>query len=179
MAQKNNDDKAFLLFSLAVKCALTSSELSSLNAEYIVIDAKDRLCIQFPVKNKTSRIIRLPDDISSLLNKYIDDNRIFEGAVFLNNRNTRLKVRDAQRILNRYIEEGIKDNTISHHFTFQDMRHAAFSYMLQGGATEAEVAQYGGITTKWLPRYRQVMNFSDESNTADYSIIQIKPRNKK
>jgi integrase len=177
LARENNDNKAFLLFALVIKCALTSSELSSMNVEHIVLDSKERLCIQFPVKNKTSRIIRLPDDIGSLLNEYIDNNHIFEGPVFLNSRRTRLKVRDAQRILNRYIEDGIKQKKIFRHFTFQDMRHAAFGYMLKGGATEAEVAEYGGITTKWLPRYRQLIHSEDGTDTADYSIIQIKAKN--
>lgn len=29
----------------------------------------------------------------------------------------------------------------------QDMRHCAFKYMLSGGASEDDVAKYGGITT--------------------------------
>lgn len=176
LAHQAGDAKAFLIFSLVIKCGLTSSEISNLNIEYIVLDMNERFCIQFPTKKKTSRIIRLPDDISRLLNTYIDGNGIFEGPVFLNKRNTRLKVRDAERILNSYIEQGQQNHTISHHFTFQDMRHAAFKYMLSGGASEAEVARYGGITTKWMSRYRQVIHTNDALNSADYSIIQITPK---
>ena len=175
MSYQKKDDKAFLIFSLVMKCGLTSSEISNLNVEHIVLDTKEQFCIQFPVKNKTSRIIRLPEDISELLNKYIDRHNLYEGAVFLNQRNTRLKVRDAQRILNQYIELGMNEGSIDKHFTFQDMRHAAFKYMLSGGASEEEVAKYCGITTKWLPRYRQLIHSGDELDGASYSILQIQP----
>lgn len=176
LAHEAGDEKAFLIFSLAVKCGLTSSEISMLDIEYIVLDMQERFCIQFPEKKKTRRIIRLPQDISSLLNAYIDNNGISEGAVFLNQRATRLKVRDAERILNKYIEQGIEKNKIFHHFTFQDMRHTAFKYMLSGGASEDEVARYGGITAKWISRYRRIVHDRDALDTADYSIIKITPK---
>lgn len=176
IAYQKSDDKAFLLFALVMKCGLTSSELSKLNVENIVLDANEQFCIQFPVKNKTSRIIRLPEDISLLLDKYIDEHGLYEGAIFLNQRNTRLKVRDAQRILNHYIELGQNTGRIHKHFTFQDMRHAAFKYMLSGGASEEEVAGYAGITTKWMSRYRQLIQSGSEQNGVSYSVLQICPK---
>ena len=131
-----DDDTAFLVFSLAVKCGLTSSEISKLDVEHIVIDVQERFCIQFPPSRKTSRIIRLPKDINDLLQTYIEKYNRIEGAVFYNKHQTRLKVRDAQRILNHYIELGMECQKIHKHFTFQDLRHSAFKYMLAGGASE-------------------------------------------
>lgn len=123
LAADADDDTAFLVFSLAVKCGLTSSEISKLDVEHIVIDVQERFCIQFPPSRKTSRIIRLPKDINDLLQTYIEKYNRIEGAVFYNKHQTRLKVRDAQRILNRYIELGMECQKIHKHFTFQDLRH--------------------------------------------------------
>ena len=71
--------------SLAVKCGLTSSEISKLDVEHIVIDVQERFCIQFPPSRKTSRIIRLPKDINDLLQTYIEKYNRIEGAVFITN----------------------------------------------------------------------------------------------
>ena len=79
-----DDDTAFLVFSLSVKCGLTSSEISKLDVEHIVIDVQERFCIQFPPSRKTSRIIRLPKDINDLLQTYIEKYNRIEGAVFYN-----------------------------------------------------------------------------------------------
>lgn len=173
-----NDDQAFLLFSLVIKCGLKSSEISKLDIDYLAIDANDNFCIAFPGKTKLSRIIKLPDDISNLLNSYIDKNKITDGPVFINKRNNRLKVRDAERILNKYIEEGINKKKISKHFTLQSMRHAAFKYMLQGNASEEDVANYCGITTKWMSRYKRVVSTTQEFTAGDYSVIKITKNDK-
>lgn len=174
LAKDNLDSKAFLIFSLVITCGLTSNELSCLNIEYLVKDHKNNLCIQFPSKKKQTRIIKLPPEIAELMNHYIITNEIYEGPVFINKRKTRMKIRDAERILNKYINLGITQNCIQKHFTMQTLRHAAFSYMLKGGASEEEVAKYGGITTKWMSRYRQVTTQDTDRQAIDYSIISIK-----
>ncbi len=173
-ASVNNDDKAFLLFSLVIKCGLKTSEVCKLDVEFIAIDTNDNFCLSFPCKGKLSRIIKLPDDISSLINSYIDTHKIISGPIFLNRRKNRMKIRDAERLLNKYIDEGIKENVISDKFTLQAMRHAAFKYMLKGGASDDDVAGYCGITTKWMSRYKNVVSSSSELTACDYSIISIK-----
>lgn len=70
---------------------------------------------------------------------------------FIIKHQTRLKVRDAQRILNRYIELGMECQKIHKHFTFQDLRHSAFKYMLAGGASEDEAAAYGASQQNGCP----------------------------
>lgn len=173
MANEADDDKAFIIFSLVVKCGLTSSEICSLNLEYIETDPEEFLYIHFPAKNRTARTIKLPHDVGKLLNQYIEKHEIFNGAIFINKRKNRLKIRDAERLLNKYIERGIEEKKIEKRFTLQMMRHAAFKYMLKGGASEDQVARYGGITTKWMSRYRQVAASEITSEAVDYSIINI------
>lgn len=177
LAKSSHDDKAFLIFSLVIKCGLTSNELSSLNIEYIVQDHQENICIQFPPKRRQTRIIKLPAEVAELLNQYVDQMGIYEGPVFINKRKTRMKIRDAERILNKYIDLGIEQKSIKKHFTMQTLRHAAFSYMLKGGASPEAVAKYGGITTKWMSRYRKVTTFETEDQAIDYSIISINTRN--
>ena len=172
-AKDAGDNTAFLLFSLVIKCGLTSSEISNLDAESLVIDMNHSFCIQFPSRNGLSRIIKLPDDVCELLMAYIDSYHIFKGPLFLNKRGNRMKVRDAERLLKKYVQAGIQKNTIEKPFTLQSMRHAAFKYMLMGGADEKETARYGGITDKWMFRYRRVTRTNLELNAADFSIIRI------
>lgn len=174
-AAEAKDDTAFLIFSLVIKCGLTSSEISNLDADALVIDMNDAFCIQFPSRKGLSRIIKLPDDICRLLITYIDSHQIFTGPLFLNKRKNRMKVRDAERLLKKYIENGMHNNDIKKPFTLQSMRHAALKYMLMGGASEKDTARYGGITKKWMSRYRRVTNTNLELNAADLSIIRIYP----
>ncbi len=167
--KQSNDNMFFLIISLVTKCGLTSSEVCGLCYEYIVFDTKDNICIKFPAKRKVSRIIKLPDDIAQLLVRYIEGKEIIAGPLFFNKHNTQLKVRDAERHLLNYIKEC---NIPS--FTLQQLRHAAVKYMLMGGATEENVAKYCGITTKWMTRYKQVVDSTNVSQTADLSIITVK-----
>lgn len=176
LSQSKSDDTAFLLFSLVMKCGLTTGEICSLNMDYIEIDSEQNLYIHFPAKGRNTRTIKLPKDITELMTKYIDDHDIFDGAILLNKRKNRLTLRDAERILIRYLNLGEQEDLIHKRFTLQMMRHAAFKYMLKGGASEEEVAKYGGITTKWMSRYRQVSATEITSDAIDYSIISINKR---
>ena len=102
-----DDKKAFLIFSLAVKCALTNSEICKLNMEYIVLDkTSNSICINYPAnsRNNIARTIKegkniilnnvesniektFTDQIKSVeyTNKYINnwrnyyENKNFEG----------------------------------------------------------------------------------------------------
>ncbi len=172
--KKTGDESSYLIFALVIKCGLTSSEVCNLNYEYLVFDSKDHLCISFPAKKRISRIIRIPSDISKLIINYINNNSINAGPLFFNKHNTQLKVRDAERILKKYIEECMQHCSVMSTFTLQQMRHAALKYMLQGGASEENVAKYCGITTKWMSRYKRIVEDSAVITTADMSVISIK-----
>ena len=65
--------------------------------EYIALDkSSDTLCINYPPnsRNNIARTIKVPDDVARLLDKYIYDNDIKEGPIFINRRKTRMKLRD-------------------------------------------------------------------------------------
>lgn len=174
--KENKDEKAFLIFSLAVKCALTNSEICKLNIEYIVLDkVSNTICINYPPdsRNKISRIIKVPDDVATLLDRYIYANKITEGAVFINKRKTRMKLRDSERLIEKYCKICLENKTINKKYTLQALRHAGISYMLAGGAPKNAVADYAGITGRWLTRYDRIITSNTYNQAVNYSIIKI------
>lgn len=173
-ALDNNDNKAFLIFSLVIKMGLTNQEICSLDKEFICRDSDNNLCFNMPPKNHIRRFICIPEDIAGLLDTYIKANNIQSGAIFLNMRKTRIKMRDTERMLALYTERLVKQRQLRRHYTMQTLRHAAISYMLLGGATKEETAAYTGVTGKWMNRYDKIVPKDIISSAGNYNIISIK-----
>lgn len=172
-ALENNDNKAFLIFSFVIKMGLTNQEICSLNREFICRDKEGHLCFNMPPKNHVSRFLIIPDDLGKLLDTYIEDENIQSGAIFLNLRKNRIKMRDTERLLASYTEELVKARKLRKHYTMQTLRHAAISYMLIGGASKDEVAAYTGVTGKWMNRYDKIIADNVINAAANYNIINI------
>ena len=168
-----NDNKAFLIFSLVIKMGLTNQEICSLNKEFICRDSKGHLCFNMPPKNHISRFLIIPDDIGTLLDTYIEAENIQSGAIFLNLRKNRIKMRDTERLLASYTEKLVKSRKLRKHYTMQTLRHAAISYMLIGGASKDEVAAYTGVTGKWMNRYDRIIASDVINAAANYNVINI------
>lgn len=172
-ALENNDNKAFLIFSFVIKMGLTNQEICSLNREFICRDKEGHLCFNMPPKNHVSRFLIIPDDLGKLLDTYIEAENIHSGAIFLNLRKNRIKMRDTERLLASYTEELVKARKLRKHYTMQTLRHAAISYMLIGGASRDEVAAYTGVTGKWMNRYDKIIADNVINAAANYNIINI------
>lgn len=170
-----NDNKAFLIFSLVIKMGLTNQEICSLNREFICMDKEGHLCFNMPPKNHISRFLIIPDDIGTLLDTYIEAENIQTGAIFLNIRKNRIKMRDTERLLASYTEKLVKARKLRKHYTMQTLRHAAISYMLIGGASKDEAAAYTGVTGKWMNRYDKIIADNVINKAADYNVININP----
>ena len=171
-----DDKKAFLIFSLAVKCALTNSEICKLNMEYIVLDkTSNSICINYPAnsRNNIARTIKIPDDVAKLLDEYIYENNIKEGPVFINKRKNRMQLRDSERLIEKYCKICLDNNKIRNKYTLQALRHAGLSYMLAGGAPKDAVANYAGITGRWMTRYDRIITSKTYNQAVNYSIITI------
>lgn len=168
-----NDNKAFLIFSLVIKMGLTNQEICSLNKEFICRDSEGHLCFNMPPKNHISRFLVIPDDLGILLDTYIDAENIQSGAIFLNIRKNRIKMRDTERLLASYTEKLVKSRKLRKHYTMQTLRHAAISYMLMGGASKDEVAAYTGVTGKWMNRYDRIIASDVINVAANYNVINI------
>lgn len=172
-ALDNNDNKAFLIFSLVIKMGLTNQEICSLNREFICRDKEGHLCFNMPPKNHVSRFLIIPDDLAVLLDTYLEAENIQSGAIFLNIRKNRIKMRDTERLLASYTEKLVKARKLRKHYTMQTLRHAAISYMLIGGASKDEVAVYTGVTGKWMNRYDRIIADNIINKAANYNIINI------
>ena len=172
-ALENNDNKAFLIFSFVIKMGLTNQEICSLNREFICRDKEGHLCFNMPPKNHVSRFLIIPDDLGKLLDTYIEAENIQSGAIFLNLRKNRIKMRDTERLLASYTEKLVKARKLRKHYTMQTLRHAAISYMLIGGASKDEVAAYTGVTGKWMNRYDKIIADNVINAAANYNIINI------
>ncbi len=172
-AMNNNDNKAFLIFSLVIKMGLTNQEICRLNREFICRDKEGHLCLNMPPKNHISRFLIIPDDLASLLDTYIEAENIQNGAIFLNIRKNRIKMRDTERLLASYTEKLVKARKLRKHYTMQTLRHAAISYMLIGGASKDEVAAYTGVTGKWMNRYDKIIADNIINTAANYNVINI------
>lgn len=172
-ALESNDNKAFLIFSFVIKMGLTNQEICSLNKEFICRDKEGHLCFNMPPKNHVSRFLIIPDDLGTLLDTYIEAENIQSGAIFLNLRKNRIKMRDTERLLASYTEELVKARKLRKHYTMQTLRHAAISYMLIGGASKDEVAAYTGVTGKWMNRYDKIIADNVINAAANYNIINI------
>ena len=174
-ALEANDNKAFLIFSLVIKMGLTNQEICSLDREFICRDKAGHLCFNMPPKNHISRFLIIPDDLGTLLDTYIEAENIQSGAIFLNIRKNRIKMRDTERLLASYTDELVKAKKLRKHYTMQTLRHAAISYMLIGGASKDEVAAYTGVTGKWMNRYDKIIADNVINVAANYNIININP----
>lgn len=174
-ALEANDNKAFLIFSLVIKMGLTNQEICSLDREFICRNKAGHLCFNMPPKNHISRFLIIPDDLGTLLDTYIEAENIQSGAIFLNIRKNRIKMRDTERLLASYTDELVKTKKLRKHYTMQTLRHAAISYMLIGGASKDEVAAYTGVTGKWMNRYDKIIADNVINVAANYNIININP----
>lgn len=192
--RKEKDLTALLIFLLGIKCGLTSKEISQIKRSHIFEEAGNNLCIKITktVANTrrttpatTVRIARLPKDISKLLDAFLSSNDNFNihcydtcndtlsPYIFTNKHGTNMKVRDIERLIKKYMDLAMEKKIINKTFTMQDLRHAAFVYMLKGGAGKEKVADYGGISTKWMSRYDKIVTSKTFDQAIDYSIIKI------
>lgn len=161
------NDMLFLILSLIIKCSLTVSQICNLKPSQIALDGANRGCIAF-TNGKKTRFVKLPVDIMDLLVSYTNSYGV-NNFLFYNKHKKPLRPRTLESLFQLYLtKSGIKKA-----FTLQDIRNASIIYMLQGGASQSAVADYVGVSGRWMFRYNQVI---DELNNApcDYLNFNIK-----
>ena len=93
--------------------------------------------------------------------------------VFINKRKNRMQLRDSERLIEKYCKICLDNNKIRNKYTLQALRHAGLSYMLAGGAPKDAVANYAGITGRWMTRYDRIITSKTYNQAVNYSIITI------
>ena len=75
--------------------------------------------------------------------------------------------------IEKYCKICLDNNKIRNKYTLQALRHAGLSYMLAGGAPKDAVANYAGITGRWMTRYDRIITSKTYNQAVNYSIITI------
>ena len=161
-----NDEMIYLIFSLVIRCALTPNEICSINAEMINTDADGRAFLSLKKKNGHSRHIKIPPDVFGLLITYVEHINVTSGPIFFCRHGNVLQYPQ----LNNYTKAIIK--TTGYTYTLKDIRNASIAYMLFGGAVPKDVADYAGISERWMYRYKYVLQTLDRA-PCDYQNFSI------
>ena len=170
-----NDYKAFTIFSLCLKLGLTNTEVCHLTMENVLLVDEKHLALSLNNNKRIRRILELDTDLSKILDKYLSDYEIAHGPLFYNNRNNQIKMRDTERLLQKYIDMVNTPKERIAPFTMQSLRHIAMIMLLKGNVSKENVAKFGGITTKWMNRYERIVNKNDVDINGRMSIISINP----
>lgn len=170
-----NDYRAFTIFSLCLKLSLTNTEVCHLTMENVLLVDEKHLALSLNNNKRIRRILELDTDLSKILDKYLSDYEIAHGPLFYNNRNNQIKMRDTERLLQKYIDMVNTPKERIAPFTMQSLRHIAMIMLLKGNVSKENVAKFGGITTKWMNRYERIVNKNDVDINGRMSIISINP----
>lgn len=170
-----NDYRAFTIFSLCLKLGLTNTEVCHLTMENVLLVDEKHLALSLNNNKRIRRILELDTDLSKILDKYLSDYEIAHGPLFYNNRNNQIKMRDTERLLQKYIDMVNTPKERIAPFTMQSLRHIAMIMLLKGNVSKENVAKFGGITTKWMNRYERIVNKNDVDINGRMSIISINP----
>lgn len=170
-----NDYRAFTIFSLCLKLGLTNTEVCHLTMENVLLVDEKHLALSLNNNKRIRRILELDIDLSKILDKYLSDYEIAHGPLFYNNRNNQIKMRDTERLLQKYIDMVNTPKERIAPFTMQSLRHIAMIMLLKGNVSKENVAKFGGITTKWMNRYERIVNKNDVDINGRMSIISINP----
>lgn len=166
-----NSPRDFLIFLLAGKCALSTSQICALKMTDLAMNEDGKLSGLTIRNGNYSHTILLPDDVLVALHRYLEIREPSE-QLFINKRHTKLKERDLQRLLKKYTSE-LRDVLCKKDFTISELKHAAVKYMRIGGATDEEIAKYtGAVTPGMFTRYNKVSD-EDMDKAVSYSVLSV------
>lgn len=148
----SSNDMLFLIVSLIIKSSLTVSQVCNLKPSQIVLDGADRGCIIFSNGKKT-RFVKIPSDVMDLLVSYANTNGV-NDYLFYNKHMRPLRPRTLETLFQSHISQ----SELQKDFTLQDIRNASIAYMLKGGASQSAVADYIGVSGRWMFRFNQVID---------------------
>lgn len=162
----------FLIFLLAGKCALSTSQICSLKMSDLAYDDDGELSGLTLRNGSYSHTILLTDDVMPALRNYLAT-KTPSDALFVNKAHKPIKPRDLQRLVKSYTTK-LNGFLCKKDFTIAELRHAAIKYMLMGGATDEEIAfSTGAATPGMYSRYNKVSR-DDMAKAVSYSILSVK-----
>ncbi len=164
MTACEEDEMLTVIFMFINRMGLSASEVCNLSQGKIRMDGASRYYIDFSDKLH-ERFVKIPGDVMDSFLKYFNPSTNPNVGVrdatplFLNKRKNRIQVRN----LEMYLASMVKKAGIKKHITLQDLRNAATARMLLNGAPADKVAEYTGISDRWIYRYNRVLHELDEA----------------
>jgi len=162
----NHNFSAFAALSLVLRCGLTCSEVCSLSKGNFIMDKKGNAGIVF--RGAQDRYIKLPADMITLLSALVDPTGDSDSPMFRSQKWGRPM---SHRSLERYLKETCEEAGVPG-FSLQQLRNLAIGIMLEGGASQNEVADYVGTGVEWIPRYDSCIPDLEHA-AVDFSHIRI------
>lgn len=165
LSRAAGDDELYLGLSLIYRCSLASGEVIGIRRNDFILDGNAMLLKI--TKRDFTRYIVVPDDIRTLINRYVSEHPASSYApLLLNKHGKELMIRAFQKRYEKITAECGIDCTMN------DIRNASITYMMTCGASGSETARYIGINERWMSRYKGA---ADKLNivTNDYSNIRV------
>lgn len=151
-----NNLQLYAIVQLVSIASLKTKEILELRLNNIIKDNNGRFGIVYNKKFGTD-FVKLPLTVYDALHNYIDKHRVqskgYEDYVFIDDLNLKpLTERNVQRRFKSACNKaGIGE------YTLADLRNSAGAYMISGGASKQDVADYLRYNTQWASRYDHVV----------------------
>lgn len=169
------DYRTLLAVSLALKCALTSSEILAISFDdFIMNDNNEKmLCVHNPNFPKP-RYIVLPVDLIKIIDLYYSSIKDIEKIRYNPGQKIFIKSNHkpiAYRMLSTNLKTACTEIGVS--ITFNGLRNMAVTYMIKNGASEEEMVSLTGLTPAFYKRYSPAVA-SISKTAVEYNCIYVR-----
>lgn len=162
LANALNDSRLFVAISLVLRCGLTTGELVEIKMKHFFCDSANHFGLTIG-NHEHKRFVKIPNDVMDIVRQHSFS---FEPDSYLLQNHKHEKM--SYRYLNRLYHKNVKNSL----FNLSDIRKAAITYMLVGGASPGDVAVYTGTSPTWMFRYNKVVS-EISCAPCDYSMLRI------
>ena len=139
-AAEDSVNGMFLIFSLALRMGLSTSEICDLKTGH-VLQMDGKYIIRFPAEDTKDRYCPVPDDMNEAILSYLPS--AGKEYFFVNRMGKKLKVQTLEKRVKNIMAAAGED---CEKYTLKDLRNRAIFQMLHDGATIEEVSKYVGLS---------------------------------
>lgn len=143
LACKEHSDMLYIFFLLLLTTGARYGEVLDLKVENF--DHTNKMVHYIDTKNGENRGVSLDEDLLTLIDKYLTDNEIVEGHIFINKRSGKLWY--VRGLLIKAIEQA---ELIDFHI--HDNRHTTASYIAMSGGSLLDIAEILGHKSLTMAR---------------------------
>lgn len=155
LSAASEDLMAYLIFTLAFRCALSVADIVDLKLSYLSLSAEG-MSLSFPqTRYHCAHMVRLPGDVAGLVQSYISQVTYFdaEGHLFYNKYHSPITSRNLDHLIVKYRKKA----GCTRDFSFKDLRSKSIVNMIkankESGREIHDVGEYAHIHTARLLAY--------------------------